>query len=60
MLYLKWPPRVANQTHVDLDDGVDGGGVDEPQVGEVPPRGEPKVLDGAERDDLAIQQLGGN
>ena len=49
------PPRVANQTHVDLDDGVDGGGVDEPQVGEVPPRGEPKVLDGAERDDLVIK-----
>ena len=40
------------KTHVDLDDGVDGGGVDESQVGEVPPRRVVKVLDRAERDHL--------
>ena len=40
-------------THVYLDDGVDGGGVDEAEVGEVPPRNVLEVLDGAEGDDLA-------
>ena len=41
------------RTHIDLDDGVDGGGVDEAEVGEVAPRNVLEVLDGAEGDDLA-------
>ena len=52
-MFFKMFAKNQSPTHVDLDDGVDVGGVDEPRVGEVPPVGVPKVLDGAEGDDLA-------
>lgn len=45
--------REEVEDDLDLDDRVDGRGVDEAQVGKVPPRSVVKVLDCAKRDDLS-------